>query len=99
MDTGDNDRAIGDFDKAIELDPQFAKAYNNRGNAYYRKGDYDQAIVIDPKYADAYTVRGAAYYFLGDSDHAIVDLERALELGLGPRSQEAVEELLKELGQ
>ena len=28
---GDLDRAIADFTKAIEIDPKFAGAYNNRG--------------------------------------------------------------------
>ena len=38
-DRGDDDRAITDFSKAIELDSQNADAYNNRGMAYFRKGD------------------------------------------------------------
>ena len=29
----DFDRAIADYDAAIGLNPQFAVAYNNRGNA------------------------------------------------------------------
>ena len=41
---GDNDWAIVDFDKAVELDPKNAKAYFNRGLAYGRKGDRQQGI-------------------------------------------------------
>src|SRR5580704_10711645 len=37
---GDNDRAIADATKAIELDPKYDAAYYNRGNAYRKKGDY-----------------------------------------------------------
>ena len=44
LDQGDLDAAIQDYDKAIELDPQYAKAYNNRGNARYDQGDLDAAI-------------------------------------------------------
>jgi tetratricopeptide (TPR) repeat protein len=40
---GDHDRAIADYTKAIELDPKFTAAYNNRGKAYERKGGYDGA--------------------------------------------------------
>ena len=31
------------YDKAIELDPDFASAYNNRAIIYYRKEEYDKA--------------------------------------------------------
>ena len=41
---GDYDRAIADYNKALELDPKDATAYNNRGYAYRQKGDYDKAI-------------------------------------------------------
>jgi tetratricopeptide (TPR) repeat protein len=57
---GDLDRAIADYDKAIELDPKYVMAYNNRGIAYGKKGDFDSAIAdlnkaieLDPKYVKA----------------------------------------------
>ena len=47
--------AIADYDKAIELDPNFAAAYTNRGTAkaqlkQYSEAiaDYDKAIELDP---------------------------------------------------
>ena len=50
--------AIKDYDKAIELDPNFAPAYHNRGIAKYELkqyseaiADYDKAIELDPNYA------------------------------------------------
>ena len=36
-------RAIQDFDSAIQLDPDDAIAYRNRGNAYYYLGQYTEA--------------------------------------------------------
>jgi tetratricopeptide (TPR) repeat protein len=46
------------YNKAIELNPQYAKAYNNRGNIYFDKKeydkafqDYDKAIQLDPNLA------------------------------------------------
>src|SRR5262249_12709649 len=42
--TGDNDRAIRDYDEAIRLDPKNAVTYNIRGFAYHQKADYDRAI-------------------------------------------------------
>src|SRR5262249_18728053 len=41
---GDTGRAIAGFNRAIELDPKSAKAFNNRGSAYRYKAEYDQAI-------------------------------------------------------
>jgi len=40
---GQYDRAISDYNKAIEIDPEYALAYFNRGVAYFKKGDYDRA--------------------------------------------------------
>ena len=34
---------MADFDKAIELDPDFAAAYCSRGFAYYDKGENEKA--------------------------------------------------------
>jgi tetratricopeptide (TPR) repeat protein len=42
---GQVDRAMQDFDRAIELDPDYPDALNNRGLAYTGKGQYDRAIV------------------------------------------------------
>ena len=65
---GDFDRAIEDFNKAIDLKPDYAKAYYNRGIAYGDKGDFDRAIEdfnkaidLNPDYAKAYYSRGIAY--------------------------------------
>ena len=35
---GDLTQAIADFNKAIELDPDYAEGYNNRGFAYDQQG-------------------------------------------------------------
>ena len=103
---GQTDSAIDEFDEANALNPQDAYAYLSRGLAYYDKGDYvraiadfDEAIALDPQDALAYANRGYAYHNVGDDDKAIADYERALELGLELSDHEAVEELLKELGQ
>lgn len=41
---GEYDKAIADYTKAIEIDPRYAFAYNNRGLAWGKKGEYDKAI-------------------------------------------------------
>ncbi len=37
-------KALADYTKAIQLDPQYANAYNNRGLAHYHSKAYDKAI-------------------------------------------------------
>ena len=56
----DLDGAIADFNQAIRLDPNYALAYRNRGNAKRKKGDvdgaiadYNRAIKLGPQSADA----------------------------------------------
>jgi tetratricopeptide (TPR) repeat protein len=86
-DKGELDRAIVEYDRAIELAPDFALSYNNRGQAYTDIGDFDQAIAdlnraieLDPDFAVAYNNRGQAYTNKGDFDQAIADLDQAIEL-------------------
>ena len=55
---GQYQRAIEDYDKAIQLDPDYATAYYNRGGSYSDLAQYqraiegfDKAIQLDPDYA------------------------------------------------
>ncbi|MBE9540871.1 MAG: tetratricopeptide repeat protein, partial [Proteobacteria bacterium] len=50
-------KAVADYSRAIELYPDYTRAYNSRGLAYddmglYNKAitDYDKAIGLDPNY-------------------------------------------------
>ena len=83
----DHGRAIEDYDKAIEIDPEYAEAYYNRGVANSELGnhrqaieDYDRAIEINPRYADAYGNRGAVYGLLGNNGKSIEDYDKAIEI-------------------
>ena len=85
---GSYNEAIPYFTKTIEINPNSAKAYFERGNAYYCKAkydlaisDFDKAIEVDPKYADAYGDRALAYYYKRDYDMAWEDVHKAKELG------------------
>ena len=56
---------MAEYTEAIRLDPNYARAYDSRANAYGIKKDYDKAIddctkaiQIDPKYARAYSHPG-----------------------------------------
>ena len=81
------DKAIEHYNETINLNPELAIAYNNRGNAYNDKGDFDRAIQdyniainLNPEYANAYANRGITYADKGDLDTAIQDYTKAIEL-------------------
>jgi tetratricopeptide (TPR) repeat protein len=84
---GKYNEAIKAFDKAIELNPRDAVAYNNRGAAYGQIGNYKQqiddsnkAIELNPKVAVAYNNRGVAYGELGSYEQEIEDCSKAIEI-------------------
>ncbi|MFH1958376.1 MAG: tetratricopeptide repeat protein [bacterium] len=86
-DKGEYDGAIKDYDKAIELSPKNARAYNNRGNTYRDKGEYDRAIrdynkaiELNPEFTAVYINRGIAYHDKGEYDRAIRDYDKVIEL-------------------
>ncbi len=81
------DTAIIDYTNAIELNPEYAEAYNNRGIAYLSNGDFDNAIAdyteaveFDPELTDAYKDRAATYLGNNDFDNAIKDYTKAIQL-------------------
>ena len=41
---GQNERAVADFSKALDIDPRLAKAYYNRAAVYRAKSEIDRAI-------------------------------------------------------
>ena len=78
---------ITKYTKAIQINPNNAVAYKDRGNAYsdvkqYDKAilDYTRAIEIDSKYSAAYYDRGLTYDDKGNLDQAILDYTEAIEI-------------------
>src|SRR4029077_19634179 len=83
----DADGALADYNRAIELDPKNASAFNNRGNIKKAEGDLDGAIAdfnsaieSNDKLAIAYKNRGEAKEAKGDAAGAREDLKHAGEL-------------------
>lgn len=100
--TGDSDGAIEKYTKAIEINPNFAEAYKNRGFARNDKKAFDGAIAdlikaiwldpalgehISPYLAEAYNKRGYERYRKSDYDSAISDYTNAIKID--PNNAEA----------
>jgi tetratricopeptide (TPR) repeat protein len=73
---------------AIQLSPEFPKAYFNRGGLFlnqknYEKAieDYSTALSIDPTYAKAYFNRGLCYYNMNLKEKACANFSLATQYG------------------
>lgn len=81
--------AISAYTSAIDINPAFAEAYNNRAYTYMMEQDYthalpdlDRAIQLRPDYVNALMNRGDIYNFDQiDRPRAIADYERVVALG------------------
>jgi tetratricopeptide (TPR) repeat protein len=84
---GDLDGAIGDFTRAIKVNPKDDAPYYNRAQAKWLKkdaagaiADYTRAIELGSTNPAAYNNRGNARAENNDRDGAIADYTRAIEL-------------------
>jgi tetratricopeptide (TPR) repeat protein len=82
-----NKEALQAFDKAIELQPNFGKAYAGRAAVYVDWRQYEKAlqqsekaIQLEPKLPWAYKCRGDAYMGLQNYQKAIENYDQAIEL-------------------
>ena len=84
---GQPTRALADFDRAIQLKPNYPEALLGRGEILAEKNkwrhavwEYDRAIRLKPDFADAYEDRAIAFDTLHDYDRALADFDQALRL-------------------
>jgi tetratricopeptide (TPR) repeat protein len=85
--SGRNEEALDFYDKALEINPNIADAYSNKGNSLSKLGRYDEAIAsydkalgINPRYAHAYNGKGVSLSNLGREKEAIASYDKALEI-------------------
>jgi tetratricopeptide (TPR) repeat protein len=78
---------INYFTTALELNPMFAPAYEERGLHYYFQEKYDKVIDdfthyirLVPDKADAYRMLAMAYLKIGNNEKAILNFDKALNL-------------------
>lgn len=92
---GDSLGALGDFDKIIELKPDYAEAYNERARARIDFGtnsdnvtmilaDLNKAIELKTNFVDPYFGRGVIEQKTGRLDEAIADYDKVTGLELKP---------------
>ena len=85
---GDNTDAMADFNQAIQIDPQYAIAFNSRCNIYYTAmnnpdaaiADCTKAIQLNSQYAEAYFNLGFIYAENNQIDLAMTNLNKALQI-------------------
>ena len=88
-------RALEELNGLIEVAPDFARAYLDRGIIHARDfkefrraiQDFDRAVQLQPYRAEAYYSRGTAYDRLNVPDRACRDWLKACLLGYGPVCQ------------
>ncbi len=84
---GNLPQALSDFNRAIEIDPNYAGAYNERGKVYSQQGnlpqalsDFNRAVELNHNFAEAYNNRGNIYKGQGNLTGALSDFNRAIEI-------------------
>lgn len=84
---GENDAAIADYAKAIEMNPNWIGSYLGRGAALTAKGspadavkDYEKVIELKPDNAVAHYKRAELLEQKGDLDAAVAGYNKAFEL-------------------
>jgi len=97
---GLNQEAIVYCKRAVRIDPYFAAAFCNLGNAYRNMRNYilaqeayKKAIKISPRYEYAYNMLGNLYSLVNRKDQALLSYKKALSIN--PYYSEAQDNLSK----
>lgn len=83
----DDAQGMSDLAKAIELRPEYAEAYYERGlkydlanNSAAALTDYNKAIQLNSQFVDAYRTRAVLYLLAGKGEAAISDYTKIVAL-------------------
>ncbi len=83
----ETEKALKNYNKAIDLEPQKALTYNNRGKIYFDRGEYDLALKdynkslsVDSLFPNALANRGAVFGVKKEYSKALIDLTKALQI-------------------
>ncbi len=82
---GDIQGALNDYNKAIEVKPDYASSYNNRGKLFMEAGrldlalfDFNRALELNPKLGRVWCNRGNLKFNQGDIEGALSDYASAI---------------------
>lgn len=94
LQTGNKEAAKQDYDRVLELHPNYWFALNNRALLYYQEGDYaaaletvERKLEAEPNNVAALTLRGAVRIQTKEFKEAQEDLERADRLNTDQEKQ------------
>jgi superkiller protein 3 len=83
------DQALEEYQKTIEINPDYAKGYYNIGSVFRQQKKMEEAIAsfqkaleINPKYAAAHYALGVIYYEKQEVKLAIEHFDQAEKLGM-----------------
>lgn len=86
--SGQGEKALADYNKALQLNPELDNAYNNRANYYASNGklaealtDYETALDLNPGNTRTWINQAITFRELGLYDLALENLDMALMLG------------------
>ena len=81
-------RSIPDYDRAIELNPRYAVAWNNRAWSLFKSGrphrampDVQRSLQLSPLSAHSYDTRAHLFQVTGRPGKALADYNMAIRLG------------------
>lgn len=82
------DKALAEYNKAVEADPTDYLAYYNRGVVYLKykfklkeaEEDIDKALELNPDYAKSHVIKGDIYRVKGELDKAMKEYDVAVKL-------------------
>ncbi|MBK5286115.1 MAG: tetratricopeptide repeat protein [Bacteroidia bacterium] len=84
---GQIEKAMSNYNRSIELYPEYGLAYLNRGNIYFDAGqreramaDYDKAEKLGVKTEHLFANRGALFAMKKDYAKAFIDFEKSLQV-------------------
>ena len=84
---GEFDKALADYGRVLQLEPQYLLAHYGRGVSYLRKGElvsakssFDNALALNPEFIEALYSRGIVHFDLGMLDKATADFDATIAL-------------------